>query len=132
MIQRIIQVSAQRRRDRRSSSVRRLLATGNSWHGHPMMRAAPKPDIHLKRAYEPPSPDEGRRILVARLWPRGLRKADAAIDRWVKEITPSSDLRRWFGHDPSRWEEFRQRYRAELSSHSELLAEVRAFAQGES
>jgi uncharacterized protein YeaO (DUF488 family) len=93
------------------------------------MRAASKPDIRRKRAYEPPSPDDGRRILVDRLWPRGLRRADAAIDRWLKEIAPSTELRRWFGHDPDRWEEFRRRYRAELSAHSDLLAELRSLAR---
>jgi uncharacterized protein YeaO (DUF488 family) len=92
------------------------------------MQVAVKPDIRLKRAYEPPRQEDGIRVLVDRLWPRGLRKADAAIDRWPKEIAPSTELRRWFGHDPSRWEEFRRRYRAELSSHSELLAELRGFA----
>jgi uncharacterized protein YeaO (DUF488 family) len=94
-----------------------------------MMRAAPKPGIRLKRAYEPPASEDGRRILVDRLWPRGLRKADAAIDRWVKEISPSIELRRWFGHDPGRWEEFRRRYRDELSAHSDVLDELRSLAR---
>jgi uncharacterized protein YeaO (DUF488 family) len=88
-----------------------------------------KPDIRLKRAYEPLSPEDGMRVLVDRLWPRGLRKADAAIDCWLKEIAPSSELRRWFGHDPSRWEEFERRYRAELSSRPELLDKLRALAK---
>ena len=68
-------------------------------------------------------------MLVDRLWPRGLRKADAAIDCWLKEIAPSSELRRWFGHDPSRWKEFRRRYRAELSARPELLDKLRALAE---
>lgn len=84
--------------------------------------------IRVKRAYEPPSPEDGTRVLVDRLWPRGLRKADAAIDGWLKEIAPSSELRRWFGHDPSRWEEFRRRYQAELSARPELLDRLRAQA----
>jgi uncharacterized protein YeaO (DUF488 family) len=88
-----------------------------------------KPDIRLKRAYEPPSPEDGRRIIVDRLWPRGIRKADAAIDRWLKEIAPSTELRRWFGHDPTRWEEFRRRYRSELSAHQDLLSELRVMAR---
>lgn len=88
-----------------------------------------KPDIRLKRAYEPPSPEDGTRVLVDRLWPRGVRKAEAVIDCWLKEIAPSSELRRWFGHDPSRWEEFRRRYRAELSSRPELLNRLRALAE---
>lgn len=93
------------------------------------MRSAVKPDIRLKRAYEPPSPDDGRRVLVDRLWPRGLSKADAAIDSWLKEIAPSTELRRWFNHDPLRWTEFRDRYRAELGSHAGLLEELRARAR---
>jgi uncharacterized protein YeaO (DUF488 family) len=93
------------------------------------MQTAVKPDIRLKRAYEPPAPQDGIRVLVDRLWPRGLRKADAAIDRWPKEIAPSTELRRWFGHDPSRWGEFQRRYRAELSNHLDLLNELRAIAR---
>ena len=85
--------------------------------------------IHLKRVYEAPSPNDGVRILVDRLWPRGLSKAHAGIDRWMKEIAPSDDLRHWFGHDPRRWEEFRRRYHAELSRHEELLNELRAIAR---
>jgi uncharacterized protein YeaO (DUF488 family) len=87
------------------------------------------PDIRLKRAYDPPSPEDGVRVLVDRLWPRGLRKNDAAIDRWLKDIAPSTELRRWFGHDPSRWDEFQHRYRHELSAHAELLDELRELAR---
>jgi uncharacterized protein YeaO (DUF488 family) len=86
-------------------------------------------DVHLKRAYEAPSSADGVRILVDRLWPRGVRKSDAAIDRWMKEIAPSTELRRWFGHDPKRWDEFRHRYRIELSRHEDLLNELRAIAR---
>lgn len=71
------------------------------------------------------------RILVDRLWPRGLRKADAAIDRWMKEIAPSTELRRWFGHDPERWGEFQRRYRQELRQHEATLDELRALARQE-
>lgn len=85
-------------------------------------------DIRLKRAYEPPLPEDGTRVLVDRMWPRGLRKAEAGIDCWLKEVAPSSELRRWFGHDPSRWQEFRLRYRAELSARPELLDKLRALA----
>ena len=92
------------------------------------MQIAVKLDIRLKRAYEPPAPEDGRRILVDRLWPRGLRKADAAIDCWLKDIAPSTELRLWFGHDPARWEEFRRRYRAELSAHPDPLNELRTMA----
>jgi uncharacterized protein YeaO (DUF488 family) len=85
--------------------------------------------IRLKRAYEPASPEDGVRILVDRLWPRGLNKSEAAIDRWLKEVAPSNELRRWFGHDPSRWDEFRRRYEAELSHRAELLSELREMAR---
>lgn len=70
--------------------------------------------IHLKRAYEAPSGSDGQRVLVERLWPRGLRKADAHIDDWLKDVAPSHELRRWFGHEPSRFAEFRERYLREL------------------
>jgi uncharacterized protein YeaO (DUF488 family) len=85
--------------------------------------------VQLKRAYAPPSQEDGARVLVDRLWPRGLRKSEAAIDRWVKDVAPSTELRRWFGHDPSRWVEFRQRYKAELAHKTELLGELRAIAR---
>ena len=94
------------------------------------MEATMKLDVRLKRAYLPPSPDDGTRVLVDRLWPRGLRKSDAAIDRWLKEVAPSTELRRWFGHDPSRWEEFGRRYRAELSRDAAPLNELRKAAHG--
>jgi uncharacterized protein YeaO (DUF488 family) len=67
-------------------------------------------NIRLKRAYESPSAEDGTRVLVDRLWPRGVKKADAAIDHWVKDLSPSAQLRKWFGHDPARWQEFRRRY----------------------
>jgi uncharacterized protein YeaO (DUF488 family) len=86
-------------------------------------------DIRLKRAYEPASANDGTRVLVDRLWPRGVRKADAAIDRWLKDIAPSTELRKWFRHDPDRWSEFQRRYRAELSHHAELLNELHSRAQ---
>jgi uncharacterized protein YeaO (DUF488 family) len=94
-----------------------------------MAQAAAKVDIRLKRAYLPPSPEDGLRVLVDRLWPRGVRKADAAIDRWDKEVAPSTELRRWFGHDPTRWEEFRVRYGAELSRNAALVSELRGLAR---
>lgn len=72
--------------------------------------------IVLKRAYEPAAKSDGYRVLVERLWPRGLRKDDAHFDAWLKEIAPSDALRKWFGHDPARFDEFRKRYRAELRS----------------
>ncbi len=86
--------------------------------------------IRVKRVYEPPSTRDGRRILVDRLWPRGLSKADAKIDDWPKNIAPSTELRKWFGHDPERWSKFKRRYFAELKSKPDtvraLLDYVRA------
>ncbi|MBI5191718.1 MAG: DUF488 family protein [Nitrospirae bacterium] len=70
--------------------------------------------IHIKRAYDPPEGSDGARILVDRLWPRGLKKEDAAIRLWLKDIAPSEKLRKWFGHDPARWNEFQDRYFREL------------------
>jgi uncharacterized protein YeaO (DUF488 family) len=78
-------------------------------------------NVKLKRAYEPPAADDGIRILVDRLWPRGLSKQRAAIDQWMKDISPSTELRKWFGHDPTRWDEFRRRYAKEVRQHHELL-----------
>ena len=86
-------------------------------------------DIKLKRAYSPSSTRDGTRILIDRLWPRGVRKSDAAIDRWIKDIAPSTALRRWFGHDPARWQEFRRRYAAEIHDHADPLSELRAAAR---
>ena len=87
------------------------------------------PDIKLKRVYEPASRTDGTRILVDRLWPRGLRKEDAVIGHWLKDLAPSTALRQWFGHEPERWEEFRKRYKAELAQQPEALAELRGFAR---
>jgi len=78
-------------------------------------------DIRVKRVYEPPSNRDGRRVLVDRLWPRGLSKADAKIDYWPKEIAPSTKLRKWYGHDPDKWLEFKRRYFKELKSKSDAL-----------
>lgn len=95
------------------------------------MTAASIPASHLrlKRAYEPAEPDDGVRILVDRLWPRGVSKAKAALDDWIKEIAPSTGLRKWFGHDPARWSEFQHRYRAELRGQSAALDRIRARAR---
>jgi uncharacterized protein YeaO (DUF488 family) len=81
--------------------------------------------VDIKRVYEHPGADDGYRILVDRLWPRGLSKDEAAVDEWLKEVGPSTELRRWFGHDPARFEEFAARYRTELDG-SDALAELRA------
>ncbi|MBI4607903.1 MAG: DUF488 domain-containing protein [Candidatus Rokubacteria bacterium] len=87
--------------------------------------------MRIKRVYEPPSPADGRRILVDRLWPRGLSGARVKIDDWAKDLAPSDRLRRWFGHDPKKWAEFRKRYRAELGKHGELLKEMALKASRE-
>ena len=81
--------------------------------------------IPIKRAYEPASPEDGQRVLVDRLWPRGLSKERAAIDLWLKEIAPSTGLRQWFGHEPQRWEEFQRRYHAELDANGEVVGQLR-------
>ncbi len=72
--------------------------------------------LKIKRAYEPKEPTDGERILIDRLWPRGVSKAEAGIDVWMKDMGPSTELRKWFGHDPEKWEEFKKRYLEELSS----------------
>lgn len=84
--------------------------------------------LRLKRVYEPPDRADGRRILVDRLWPRGLSKEQAAVDDWMKEIAPSAELRRWFGHDPEKWPEFQRRYRRELRARGDLVREIAALA----
>ncbi|BAU48906.1 uroporphyrin-III methyltransferase [Sulfurifustis variabilis] len=80
--------------------------------------------IQLKRAYVAPASGDGERILIDRLWPRGVSKDEARIDIWLKELAPSDGLRRWFNHDPARWPEFKARYFRELASHRELLAAI--------
>ena len=87
-------------------------------------------NIKLKRAYDSASSGDGARILIDRLWPRGVRKADAAIDLWAKDIAPSSALRKWFGHDPARWREFRRRYSKEIHQNRDRLVELRSLARG--
>ena len=85
--------------------------------------------IKLKRAYEQPEAEDGVRILVDRLWPRGVKKEDAAIDQWMKDLSPSTELRHWFGHDPDRWKEFRERYAKEVDEHADQLDQLRALAR---
>ena len=84
-------------------------------------------NIKLKRAYEDVDPSDGIRILVERLWPRGVTKTAAAIDHWFKDIAPSPELRKWFAHRPERWSEFHKRYWAELKQNQELVADLRAI-----
>jgi uncharacterized protein YeaO (DUF488 family) len=85
--------------------------------------------IYIKRAYEPASPSDGVRVLVDRIWPRGITKAEAAIDEWAKALAPSTELRKWFGHDPAHWDEFQKRYAAELDQHAMKLDELRERAK---
>lgn len=87
-------------------------------------------NIRVKRVYEPAQADDGLRVLVDRLWPRGVSKERAAIDHWVRDVAPSDDLRRWFGHDPQKWSEFRRRYFAELGERPEALAGLRTLLAG--
>lgn len=84
--------------------------------------------LAIKRIYLPPAADDGQRVLVDRLWPRGVSKREAAVDVWLKDVAPSAALRKWFGHDPARWEEFRKRYLAELADN-DALAQLRALAE---
>jgi uncharacterized protein YeaO (DUF488 family) len=81
-------------------------------------------NIHLKRIYDPPGKDDGARVLVDRLWPRGIRKEAAKLTVWLKEIAPSPELREWFGHDPARFHEFSRRYRAELAANGDAVEAI--------
>jgi uncharacterized protein YeaO (DUF488 family) len=94
-----------------------------------MKNKIPADNVKLKRAYEPAAANDGMRILIDRLWPRGITKKRAAIDQWMKDISPSTELRKWFGHDPARWDEFRRRYAQELRKKSDLLDQLRSLAQ---
>jgi len=86
-------------------------------------------DVRLKRAYDAAEPRDGYRVLVDRLWPRGVSKERARLDEWARELAPSAELRTWFGHDPERFAEFERRYRAELTAHEEKLDELRRRAR---
>ena len=85
--------------------------------------------IRVKRAYEPPARGDGSRFLVERLWPRGVKKDALAIDGWLKDVAPSDALRRWFGHDPAKWKEFRRRYFVELDSRPDACEPIRRAAR---
>lgn len=86
--------------------------------------------IKIKRVYDPPAAEDGQRVLVDRLWPRGLSKEHAALDDWIREVAPSNDLRRWFAHDRAKWIEFKRRYFAELAAPEarEALSSIRSLA----
>jgi uncharacterized protein YeaO (DUF488 family) len=86
-------------------------------------------NIQLKRIYEAGSKDDGYRILVDRLWPRGFTKEKAALDLWLKEIAPSNELRKWFGHDPDKWKEFQKKYRQELKQNKEAVDILNDYIQ---
>jgi uncharacterized protein YeaO (DUF488 family) len=84
--------------------------------------------IRLKRVYEGPSSQDGKRVLADRLWPRGLKKEEARVDLWLREIAPSTELRKWFGHDPDKWQEFKRRYFRELDCNHSAVQELLALA----
>jgi uncharacterized protein YeaO (DUF488 family) len=86
-------------------------------------------NIKIKRVYEQPDKDDGMRILVDRLWPRGLTKEKARVDLWLKEIAPSTELRKWFGHDPDKWKMFRERYEREIGHQDDLIKMLRHKAK---
>jgi uncharacterized protein YeaO (DUF488 family) len=90
-----------------------------------------EPDVRIKRIYDKPERSDGVRLLVDGIWPRGVTRREAALDDWLRELAPSSRLRRWFGHEPQRWSEFRTRYHAELRQHSPLLDALRRRAARE-
>ncbi len=85
--------------------------------------------VKIKRVYEPPAPGDGKRILVDRLWPRGIKREEAHIDVWLKDIAPSAELRMWFNHEPSKWREFKGRYIRELKTKQELIKQLRHDVQ---
>ena len=84
--------------------------------------------LKIKRVYEKPAKDDGWRVLVDRLWPRGMKKESAHIDVWMKDVAPTDALRKWFAHDPAKWNEFQKRYRAELSNRKNAVAELKSIA----
>ena len=85
--------------------------------------------VKIKRIYDPASPDDGKRILIDRLWPRGMKKEEAHLDEWLRDLAPSTELRKWFGHDPAKWTEFKKRYRKELAGKSDLVKRIKAEAK---
>lgn len=86
--------------------------------------------VGIKRVYDVPTRQDGKRILVDRLWPRGVKKDSKVVDDWMKEIAPSDDLRKWFSHDPAKWVEFKRRYKKELETKRELVEQLRRQARG--
>ena len=106
------------RTDRTTGSARHTSHRSHSSHSS-------VPGLAVKRAYEAPSPSDGFRVLVDRLWPRGLTKEKARIDLWLKEIAPSNELRKWYGHDPALWPEFKRRYYREIADKTEVIQQLR-------
>ena len=88
--------------------------------------------IKIKRAYQPADDEDGFRILVDRLWPRGISKEKAKLDLWLKDVAPSNELRKWFSHDPGRWEEFQNKYREELKSKKKIIKQIKDIERGKS
>lgn len=88
------------------------------------MGAKRRPRIQCKRAYEPPAASDGVRVLIDRMWPRGISKQALQLDEWQKELAPSTGLRKWFGHDPAKWDEFKRRYHAELDEQAEAVGQL--------
>lgn len=91
--------------------------------------SVPSGQVHIKRIYDPAEEADGTRVLVDRVWPRGITRERAALDLWLKDIAPSTRLRKWFSHDPARWTEFRAKYRAELDDNHDNVAQLRALAK---
>jgi uncharacterized protein YeaO (DUF488 family) len=102
------------------TAVMALKQNGNNDEGTPGSRFV----IRIKRVYEKPAASDGRRLLIDRVWPRGLKKNNLALDGWLKEVAPSDRLRKWFGHDPRKWREFRRRYFAELRTNAATWAPI--------
>lgn len=87
--------------------------------------------VKIKRIYDPAAPADGKRILVDRMWPRGIKKEEAVLDEWLKELAPSTELRKWFGHDPAKWRDFRSRYKSELKGSADIIDRLRQESQRE-
>ena len=100
----------------------------NSWNSR-VRHEGKREMIQIKRVYDPPGPEDGKRILVDRLWPRGIKKEKLKMDEWLKEIAPSDKLRKWFSHDPKKYEEFKKRYAGELEEKSEILKRIKNEAK---
>jgi uncharacterized protein YeaO (DUF488 family) len=113
------------------STTSRKKPTGTRVGGRtPKRRGAAHASIRIKRAYDPPTADDGMRLLIDRLWPRGVTKDKLKLDAWVKNLAPSNELRKWYEHDPAKFAEFRKRYIAELKPEGEALAELRRSIKG--